>query len=1128
MECAEHLRFQPRCKSAGGVTITTPIAMTVAFTKINDSCFGECQGRITAAVANGTSPYTLHWSNGTTGIRDSNLCAAIYTVTVTDSFSCTISAIDTVTQPVLLSAAIASINDSCFSQCNGRAVASGTGGSAPYTYLWSNGATGTTDSNLCVGIYTVTVKDANGCTAIKKDTITQPINLSATNMDTDVTCFGLCNGKANVIPSGGTAPYTYQWSNLATTEEVTSLCAGLYSVTVKDHNGCTAAPTHQDTIHQPSQLTIAVTNAVNDSCFGLCKGSITVAAAGGTTAYTYTWSNGGNGTTINGLCAPVTYTATVTDKNLCTATVSQAISQPAQLVADTLSTHQVSCSGGNDGAITLLVSGGTYPYSYTWPQIVAPTDSIATSLTAQTYTPTIKDAYGCNVTLSVVITQPALLAPYIQTLDSINCSGQTNGSVTVNANGGTQPYSYALDGSGTYQASGTFPGLTAGPHTVTVQDAHGCVSTIPFNIYEPAPVTSSIISTFNNLCFDSCNGVITVQGSGGVPPYEYAIDGGPFSNSPTFTNLCANPTYTISVQDNHTCPATLLVDSITQPSAIVPQFVSAIQPTCNNGTDGSFIVTASGGTPGYTYSSDNGAFQSSGSFSPETAGNHLVTVKDGNGCTDTLTVIVPNPPASSTFDTTVTEVTCPGGNNGAINLTINGALTPYTFSWSPGGATTQNIANLTAGTYVVTITDGHGCRVFGPDSIPVTQPGPITATDVMTPVSCFNDSDGCITVSPAGGTSPFTNSWSNGSTLSNPCGFAAGSYNDTLTDANGCQYIDAGIAVTQPTHIGILVDSVTLVSCIGYSNGAIYLSDTGGTPGYTYAWTPAGNTNPLTGLATGSYTVTVTDAHHCTDTMTIAVGLNSPMVLNANKSNVLCPPLQNGSVTLSITGGSPAYQYIWSNGAMTSSISGLAVGIDSVTVTDSRGCMIDTGFVISNDSSFKITAVPDTTATINEGDNIQLGLTIQAGSGDNYASITWSPNSGLSCANCQDPIATPLVTTQYTIQATSDSGCSATAQVLIIVVPQHQLYIPNAFTPNNDGINDYWEAFGNKKVWVYLNVEVFDRWGEKVFESNDLNYQWDGKYRGNLMEPGEYVYIFKVTFLDGYTVSNKGSITLIR
>jgi gliding motility-associated-like protein len=186
--------------------------------------------------------------------------------------------------------------------------------------------------------------------------------------------------------------------------------------------------------------------------------------------------------------------------------------------------------------------------------------------------------------------------------------------------------------------------------------------------------------------------------------------------------------------------------------------------------------------------------------------------------------------------------------------------------------------------------------------------------------------------------------------------------------------------------------------------------------------------------------------------------------------------------------------------------------------------------VITNDSAFSIKAIPDT-ATINQGDAIQLGIQTTNNGAGNISNVTWTPYAGLNCADsllCLSPMASPVITTQYGITATTDSGCVSSTSTLITVIPQHQIYVPNAFTPNGDGINDLWEAFGYKKAWIFCEVEVYDRWGEKIFQSTDINFSWDGKYRGTLVEPGEYVYVFKVVFVDDYSVTNKGGITIIR
>jgi gliding motility-associated-like protein len=998
-----------------------------------------------------------------------------------------------------------------------------------YSYQWSPTVSNSaTITNQPSGTYFVTVTPVgSSCTAVASTSLGTNGGLQA-YMAKNVSppCNGSCVGQLRVEAIGGVAPYSYQWSpSPSSIDSLNNLCAGTYNVTITDNNNCTSSTS--GTVVQPLPLSVAVLDSVSPVCGGQCTGSAKVDGQGGTGPYSFVWTPGNIDSShgVN-LCVGF-YSIAATDANGCPATGGVTISAPPAIVEDTVSTTDEPCFGNDLGEIILKVSGGKYPYTYVWPQAPGITDSIASPLTAGTYTPKVIDSNGCRDSITVVITQPQQLVATV-IFDSIACAGQTADTAIGNATGGTQPYTYQLDGAGPFQISGMFTALSVGNHTITVQDANGCTSPVSFTMYSPTALSASIVSTFNNLCFDSCNGIINVTASGGVSPYLFALSTGQniTTNPASFTGLCANPSYTINITDSHGCPYTLN-DSITQPSAIVPSFVSATPPTCNNGTNGAFTVTATGGMPNYTYSSDGGAYQASGSFSPASAGSHVVTVMDANGCKDTITVTVPNPPPTSSFTSVITNVTCPGGNNGSVTLTLTGTVTPYTYTWSPGNVNTENDSNLSAGLYQVTVTDGNGCRVFGADSNTVTEPMPITTVNTPVEPTCFNGSDGSVQVVPSGGTSPFASSWSNGSTATDLSGIPAGTYSDTLTDANGCTYIDAGIVVGQPDSVSISIDSVSPVSCIGFTNGAIYLTVSGGTPGYTYVWSPSGSTDPLLNLGVGPYTVIVTDSHGCPDTANINVPLAPQIALNAIQKNIFCPPLQDGAITLAVTGGSPAYQYIWSNGATTSQLTNLGVGVDSVTVTDSRGCNIDTGFVISNDTSFRIVASPDT-VTINEGNNTTLSIDPFFGTGDDFASIAWSPGLDLSCSTCQSTVATPLHTIQYTIQAVSDSGCTAQAEVLVIVIPQDQLYVPNAFTPDGNGINDDWQIYGNKKVWKFVEAEVYDRWGERVFESTDLDFAWNGKYKGNTVEPGVYVYTLRVTFIDGHTVNNKGSLTVIR
>jgi gliding motility-associated-like protein len=1002
-----------------------------------------------------------------------------------------------------------------------------------YTYIWSTNATTASISNQPSGTYSVTVTPVgSSCSVTAATSIGASGGLQAyMSKSISPLCPGASTGQLKVMAIGGTGPFSYQWSPIPSAiDSLNNLPSGTYSVTITGAGPCTASASQF--LGQPLPLSVAVIDSFSPHCAGQCSGSANVDGLGGTGPYSFLWSAPSTSDSSHALNLCVgPYSVTVTDANNCTSIGGVTITAPPHITFDTVSTKSVSCFGGSDGSVTTYISGGTAPYTYVWPQSLTNIDSIATNLAAGTYTSIVTDSFTCRDTLTAVVHQPLPLGA-TTVVDSISCHGLTDGSITVTGTGGTIPYAYSLDGSVTFQASGYFPGLSSGPHHVEIVDANNCNTTVNFNIFEPTVLSSSIVSTINDSCFNECAGIIVAAGAGGVPPYQYSLNGGSFSLSGTFNGLCASPSYTIDVKDNHGCTTPQLTDPITQPATPLSlALVSANPPSCNNGTDGSFTVNASGGTPGYTYSTDGGPFQASATFAPETIGNHIVTAKDAWGCTAALTVVVPNLPPSSFYTTLDNNVLCFGGSTGSVTLTLTGTTTPYTFSWSPNNANTQNINNIPVGTYIVTVIDGHGCIVYSADSInTITEPAQISTTHTMIPEICFGDSNGCITVTPSGGVQPFSNSWSNGAKISNPCGLKAGSYSDTLTDANGCKFIDANIAVTQPGAIVISNIVAVPVSCIGRSDGSIDLTASGGTPGYTYAWSPASSaTPPLTNLTAGTYMVTVYDNHLCTDTATIVVGTVPPMYFNAQKSNVLCPPLHNGLIYIPVTGGTPAYQYNWSNGATTDEISGLDIGAYSVTVLDSRACMIDTSFVIINDSSFHAYPVPSDTATIIEGNELQIGVVSFSNPlGDNAYQYIWTPSRGLSCTDCQDPMAAPVVTTQYRVEVISDSGCIIDTGILITVIPQHQLYVPNAFTPNGNGINDGWTVFGNKKAWKLIDVKVYDRWGEKVFESKDIDFVWDGTYRGQMEEPGLFVYELTVTFIDGHAISNKGSISLIR
>jgi hypothetical protein len=556
------------CIATQSFTITQPpvLAVTPA-SQTNVSCFGGSNGSATVSVSGGTSAYTYAWSpSGGTAATASGLSAGTYTVTVTDANSCTTTQSFTITQPAALSVTPSSqTNESCFGGSNGAAaINTPTGGAGGYTYDWSPGTPtgdGTTSvTGLIAGTYTVTVTDANGCTAIQSFTVTQPSALVTTPASqTNVSCFGGSNGSATVSVTGGTSGYTYSWApSGGTAATATGLSAGIYSVTVTDANGCIV--TRNFTITQPTALIATAAAQTNVSCNGGSNASATVNVSGGAGGYTYAWSpSGGTAATATGLSAG-TYTVTVTDANGCTTTQGFTITQPTALIATATAQTNVSCNGGANASATVSVSGGTSGYTYSWAPSGG-TAAIATGLAAGTYTVIVTDANGCTATQNFTITQPTALVATAATQTNVTCNGGADGSATVSVSGGTSGYTYSWAPTGGTAATAT--GLSAGTYTVTVTDANGCVTTQGFTITQPTAIgfTTTVLSGYDyNTGYSQ-----TIVASGGTGAKTYAVTTGSLlsgfslSTAGQITGIStqiADSNFTVTATDANNCTAT--------------------------------------------------------------------------------------------------------------------------------------------------------------------------------------------------------------------------------------------------------------------------------------------------------------------------------------------------------------------------------------------------------------------------------------------------------------------------------------------------------------------------------------------------------------------------------------------
>ncbi|MBK8845743.1 MAG: SprB repeat-containing protein [Bacteroidetes bacterium] len=655
-------------------TVTEPAALTASCSGTNVLCNGGSTGSATVTVANGTSPYTYVWSNSATDASATGLSAGTYTVTVTDANGCIATCSYTVTEPAALTASCSGTNLVCNGASNGTATVTATDGTPGYTYLWSNGSTDASQTGLTAGAYTVTVTDANGCTATCSYTVTEPTAVAAACSGTGTTSIGGSDGTASVVASGGTPGYTYLWSNGNTTTSQTGLIAGTYTVTVTDVNGCTGNCSY--TVVDPVVI-IATCSGTNVSCNGGSDGSASVTQSGGMMPYTYLWSNGGTDASQTGLAAG-TYTVTVTDFFGNTGTCSYTLTEPA-LLTSTCSGTNVTCNGGSDGSASVTESGGTSPYAYLWNN--SATTAAITGLTAGTYKVTVTDANGCTATCEYTVTEPAALMASCSGTN-VSCNGGTDGSASVIASGGTSPYGYVWSNGGT-DASQT--GLVAGTYTVTVTDANVCITTCEYIVTEPTALTATCSGT-NVSCNAGTDGSASVVAGGGTAAYSYLWSN--LGTDASQTGLMAG-TYTVTVTDANGCTATCEY-TVTEP-ALLTVSLTPTNVTCLGGSDGSIAANPAGGTMAYSYMWSDG--QTTATATGLISGTYTVTVTDANGCTAT---------ASATITHTLAIPAMPGAVTGPT-LVCRNTTQSYSVAAVPGASTYTWTAPAGA-----TVTGGQG------------------------------------------------------------------------------------------------------------------------------------------------------------------------------------------------------------------------------------------------------------------------------------------------------------------------------------------------------------------------------------------------------------------------------------
>lgn len=668
--------------------------------------------------------------------------------------------------------------------------------------------------------------------------------ISVSVSGTNVSCFGGSNGSATATATGGWQPYTYTWSNGATTQTITGLPAGTYSVTVIDIDLAVAVGSIN--ITQPPQLGVNVFGE-SQICGLAPDGKATAVPYGGTPPYAYLWNTGGTSAQITGL-PQGTYTVTVTDAKGCTTVGSTNVYFWDEGLWVTPMGVNVTCFGQANGSATAMVMSGTPPYTYQWSNNGGNVPTI-NNLAPGVYTVTVTDVNQCTHAASVTITQPTQVQ--VTTNSTAALCGLT-GTATATVSGGTGAYTYQWSNGSTQPTIN----VGTGTYTVTVKDGNNCaaVSTVTVSgSNSNLNLSPSVLS--NAGCTVGGSASVNVV-SGGSGNYAYTWSNGQLTQ--TATNLSAT-TYTVTVTDiTSGCTGTATVSIPAAPALnAAAQLVS--NATCATG--GSATASGSGGTQPYTYKWDNN--QTTATATNLSAGPHVVTVTDAKGCTATAMVTIGQSQGPTVVVNLVTNATCTTG--GAATAVASGGLAPYTYLWSNGN-TTATATNLMVGTAKVTVTDANGCAATG--MINITQPSaPTLVVSSSTPAGCTTGGTG--TVAASGGTSPYTYKWSNGATTASVSNLPAGSYTITVTDAAGCT-ATSSLSIAAPLPPAVVITASSNANC--NQPGSATASASGGVPPFTYKWSNGETTATASNLQAGTHTVTVTGSNGCTATATVTIG----------------------------------------------------------------------------------------------------------------------------------------------------------------------------------------------------------------------------------------------------------------
>ena len=1008
----------------------------------------------------------------------------------------------------------------CYGYSNGSASVSISNGSGSYSITWSNTATSSTINGLIAGTYTVNVQDlVSGCTVVGAFVVGSPDPISITEVITDVNCFGTNTGSITLTTVGGTASYAYDWRNsgnvnVGSSQNLTGVPAGIYTVNITDSKNCTFSRSF--TITQPIEAlngSVVVTNA---DCFGSATGGINADVWGGTPPYAYSWSSGQLSQDITGVTAGP-YTLTITDAKGCTFVLSDNITEPPVL-GGTISSTAVLCNGDATGSVSFAPTGGSAPYSYIWQSattLYSTTSNTLNNVPAGNYSLTVTDANGCQYTTSTTVTEPSeLIGSAVVT--NVNCFAGSDGAINLTVSGGSVPYTYVwVNGMGANVGSSQdLANITADNYTVTVTDLNLCTLVISEVVTQPNSPISVTNTTTDVLCYGDLTGAIDLTVLGGTSPFTFAWSSGQVSED---ISGIPSGVYGYTITDANNCSISGSV-TVNQPLAPLSVTYVITEVNCFGESNGGIDISVTGGTTSYSYEWANSTFllsETGQDLVNYPADTYNYSVTDANGCNvkDTLDILEPTQLQVALVGT---NILCKGGNNGAIDLTVTGGVLNYTYLWS-NGSLVEDPNLLVAGTYGVLVTDNNNCTIT--DTIILTEPlDSLRYTYSVLDVKCNDGTDGELDIDITGGTLPYNYDWSNGDTLAIAQNLTAGFYTFIVTDNNGCIITDS-LFVDQPDAV-TLSEVITPVTCFGFYDGVIDISPTGGTVPYNYTWynsvfALSAQTEDLVDFPADTYQLEIIDSNGCFYEMFLLI--DQPEIINIDYvfDLVSCKDGIDGNIDVTVTGGNSGPIFAWSNGAATEDLLNIPSDIYELIYTDSKGCQDSIEVDISEQDSVRIEFEVVEISCNDQADGIAIAYPDGGNGGYLYL---WS-NPETSNTN------TGLSNEWYSITVTDILGCTGSDSIFIPRSSSDCVFPVNTFTPNGDSYNDTW-FIENLNLYPDMKMQVFNKWGNLVHKQEGEYYPWDGTFNGIKLPAETYYYILNLNQENRNPL--KGNITIVR